>query len=72
MWWYTSSMKRDDVLNLRVPGDLKAALRKAAAQDERSMSILATRVLRQWLSANHFFEAEEPRSKRRGVGRKRW
>jgi len=62
-------MNKNDVLNFRVPADLKAALRKAAQQDERSMSVMAARILREWLSAKGFYEAEEqtprPRSARR-------
>ena len=62
-------MQRDDVLNLRVPRDLKAALKKAAAKDERSMSMLAVRILRVWLLSNGFYDAKPvglpPRSSRR-------
>jgi hypothetical protein len=47
--WYIRIMPKDDVLNFRVPRDLKLALKKAAEQDERSMSTMAARILREWL-----------------------
>ena len=52
-------MSKDDVLNFRVPADLKAALRKAAEQDERSMSVMAGRILREWLAAKGFYVSED-------------
>jgi hypothetical protein len=51
-------MDKDDVLNFRVPNDLKAALRRAADQDERSMSTMAARILREWLAERGFYETE--------------
>ena len=47
-------MDKDVVLNFRVPRDLKLALREAANQDERSMSTMAIRILREWLAANGY------------------
>ena len=62
-------MNKDDVLNFRVPADLKVALKKAAAKDERSMSMMAVRILREWL-ANHGFYEEGPTAfRQRGRGR---
>jgi len=58
-------MTRDDVLNFRVPRDLKAALRKAAEDDERSMSMMAARILREWLTEHGFMSAATPRASRR-------
>ena len=55
---YTAIMDKDDVLNFRVPSDLKAALRRAADQDERSMSTMAARILHEWLTDKGFYEAE--------------
>ena len=52
-------MSKDDVLNFRVPADLKAALRKAAEQDERSMSAMAGRILREWLTQHRFMGVKE-------------
>jgi hypothetical protein len=51
-------MAKDDVLNFRVPADLKAALRKAAHHDERSMSVMAGRILREWLTVHGFYTQE--------------
>jgi hypothetical protein len=64
-------MNRDDVLNLRVPADLKAALRKAADQDERSMSTMAARILREWLTEHRFMGVKEASPKPRRAGKAR-
>jgi hypothetical protein len=53
---YKAIMDKDDVLNFRVPSDLKAALRKAAENDERSMSLMAVRILRDWLAEKGYYE----------------
>lgn len=62
-------MNKDDVLNFRVPADLKAALRKAAEKDERSMSMMAVRILREWLAGNGYYDESvreaSPRARRR-------
>lgn len=42
-------LAKDAVLSFRIPGDMKAALEKEAAADERSVSSLVERVLRAWL-----------------------
>ena len=47
-------MDKDDVLNFRIPAELKVALRRAAAEDERSMSMMAVRILREWLTEHGF------------------
>jgi len=59
-------MNKDDVLNFRVPADLKVALRKAAEQDDRSMSVMAARILREWLTEHGFYEVQgaTPKSRR--------
>jgi len=62
-------MTKDDVLNFRVPADLKAALRKAAEQDERSMSVMAARILREWLIEKGFYEEGPTGFRQRGRGR---
>lgn len=41
-------MAKDAVLSFRIPSELKAALEQAAAADERSVSALVTRILREW------------------------
>jgi uncharacterized protein (DUF1778 family) len=45
-------MTRDEVLNLRVPADVKAALKRAAEADDRSVSSMALRIIREWLTRN--------------------
>jgi len=40
---------KDEVLNLRIPCDVKAALKRAAEADDRSMSSLVLRIVRDWL-----------------------
>ena len=57
---YNVIMNKDDVLNFRVPADLKAALRRVADQEERSMSTMAARILREWLTENGFYAPEMP------------
>ena len=61
---YTAIMNKDDVLNFRVPADLKAALRRAADQDERSMGTLAGRILREWLVENGYFKLDDAKPSR--------
>ena len=66
---YSTIMSKDEVLNFRVPADLKAALRRAAETDERSMSTMAARILREWLTAKGYLPSEEAtpvRVRRRG------
>jgi len=58
-------MKRDDVLNVRVPSEVKEALRKAAEADERSVSVLVVRILRDWLvDHGHLARTDPPKRKR--------
>lgn len=68
-------MAKNDVLNFRVPADLKAALRDAAAKDERSMSMMAARILREWLTEHGFYKTggrpEAPRPRRAARSRSR-
>ena len=51
-------MKRDEVLNIRVPSEVKEALRKAAEADDRSLSTMAVRILREWLESHGFLSGE--------------
>jgi hypothetical protein len=44
-------MNKDEALNLRVPADVKAALKRAAEADDRSVSSMVLRILREWLAA---------------------
>ena len=57
-------MVKDDVLNFRVPADLKDALRRAAEQDERSMSMMAARILREWLTTKGYYVSEDAKAVR--------
>jgi len=59
-------MERDDLLTFRIPRDLKVALKKAAAQDERSMSMMAVRILREWLATHGYYEDRAAESRRSG------
>jgi len=52
-------MKRDDVLNIRVPSDLKKAIHRAAEDDHgRSSSGMVVRILREWLVEKGYVEAD--------------
>ncbi|MFM2044706.1 MAG: CopG-like 1 or ribbon-helix-helix domain, 5 [Pseudomonadota bacterium] len=42
-------MVKDTALSFRVPADMKAALEKAATDDDRSVSSLVERILKGWL-----------------------
>ena len=61
-------MLLDEVLNLRVPSDLKVALKKAAEHDDRSMSVMATRILREWLTEYGFLSVNGATTQRRRPG----
>jgi hypothetical protein len=65
---HLTDMERDAVLNLRVPADVKEALRRAAEADHgRSISGMAVRVFREWLGAHGYLalDAAENGSPRR-------
>jgi hypothetical protein len=52
---HLTDMERDAVLNLRVPGDVKEALRRAAEADHgRSASGMAVRIFREWLASHGY------------------
>ena len=68
-----TSMKRDAVMNLRMPAEVKAAVRRAAEDDfGRSISSMTVRILREWLSAKGYLEAEAspPAAVAKRTGRK--
>ncbi len=49
------SMERDAVFNIRLPSDVKEAVKRAAKADfGRSASSMVVRILREWLSANGY------------------
>lgn len=47
-------MSKSAALGFRIPDEMKAALEKAAQEDERSVSSLATIILRDWLQAKGY------------------
>jgi hypothetical protein len=60
-------MTKDEALNLRVPADVKAALKRAAEADDRSVSSMALWIIREWLRAHgHAPTHRGTRPRRRG------
>lgn len=55
-------MAKTASLGFRIPDEMKAALEKAAAADERSVSALVTIILRQWLIDNGHLNALDSKS----------
>lgn len=51
-------LRRDAVLNLRVPRVMKVALERAAIDDDRSLSSMAVQLLRTQLTALGYLEKE--------------
>jgi hypothetical protein len=61
-----SVMKRDAVLNIRLPRDVKAALQIAAEEDHgRSLSGMVVRVVSEWLEANGYSGGRTTRSQKK-------
>lgn len=55
-------MKRDAMLNIRLPADIKAALRKAGDDDHgRSISGMVIRILDEWLTEHDYMKKKRPR-----------
>jgi hypothetical protein len=55
-------MERDAVLNVRLPADMKEALRVAAEDDHgRSMSGMVTRIVGEWLTATGYLRKKRGR-----------
>ncbi|HYD70732.1 ribbon-helix-helix protein, CopG family [Azospirillum sp.] len=52
-------MRKDAALSFRVPIELKEALERAAKDDERSVSFMVERVLRNWLIENGYLPKPE-------------
>jgi hypothetical protein len=64
-------MARDAVLNLRVPVEVKEALRRAATDDhDRSLSAMAGLILAQWLVDHRYLTEKRPAPKRKMKARK--
>ena len=59
-------MERDDVLNVRIPANVKAALREAAADDRRTMSALLEIIVSDWLTERGYLKTTRPTSKKKG------
>lgn len=59
-------MERNDVLNMRLPADLKTALKLAAADDRRTMSGLVEVILGDWLTEKGYLKARSAKAKKRG------
>lgn len=65
---HKEAMKRDAVLNLRLPADVKEAVRKAAEDDfGRSSSSMVVRILREWLAQKGYLAKadEAPKARRK-------
>jgi predicted transcriptional regulator len=61
-------MAKVDALSFRVDAEVKAGLERAAAADDRSMSGMAERILRAWLTEHgHMQAAPAPKA----AGRKK-
>jgi hypothetical protein len=63
------NMQRDSVLAVRIPHEVKEAVRRAGEADHgRSLSGMVVRILREWCEANGYLapEADVEAPKRRG------
>jgi hypothetical protein len=58
-------MVKTNPLGFRVEPELKAALERAAADDGRSVSGMAERILREWLIANSYLSKPKPNPRAR-------
>jgi hypothetical protein len=60
-------MGRDTTLNIRLPADVKEAVKRAAHADfGRSTSAMVVRILREWLSGKGFLESAQELPKAKG------
>jgi len=60
-------MARTNPLGVRVQPEIKAAVERAAKDDDRSVSSLVERILQEWLRARGYLsEAAEKQRPRRG------
>lgn len=66
-----STVKSDAVLNLRLPGSVKAALSKAADANMRTLSSMAAWAMAEWLSEHGFLDRDSVPQKRRRPSRSR-
>jgi hypothetical protein len=57
-------MKRDAVLNIRLPNDVKEAVRRAGDEDHgRSLSGMVVRILTEWCTEKGYLQAEPQRKR---------
>lgn len=67
-----SVMERDSMLNVRLPEEIKEALRRAAEDDHgRSLSGMVVRVLGEWLDTNGYLVTEHRAAARTKSKRRR-
>jgi hypothetical protein len=52
-------MTKDTALSFRVPADMKAAIERAAKDDDRSVSSLVERILKGWLRERGYLPESE-------------
>jgi uncharacterized protein (DUF1778 family) len=57
-------MTKDELLTIRIPSDTKAALRRAAEADDRSVSSMVLRIVREWLRAHDPITSQKMRGMR--------
>jgi hypothetical protein len=56
-------MVRTNPLGVRVDPAVKVALERAAADDDRSVSAMVERILKQWLTARKYLPPAAPKKK---------
>jgi hypothetical protein len=56
-------MMRTNPLGVRVDLAVKVALKRAAADDDRSVSSMVERILKEWLTARKYLPPAAPRKK---------
>jgi len=61
---YNGAMTLDAIMMMRFPTNVKAALRKAAKAEQRSMSNLALAVLTTWLVEQGYMKPTKPAGKK--------
>ena len=49
-------MAKDTALSFRVPAEIKESLEKAAKDDDRSVSSLVERILKEWLKTKGYLQ----------------
>jgi len=59
------------MLNVRIPGDVKEAVRRAAEDDHgRSLSGMVVRILREWCAEHGYLSADENDKAPKGRGKR--